>query len=312
MKRNSSSELGIFTARVLLASLFCSFGVSLALLSFAGSSANSLTATVPGFHAPVTMPGSSGGSEPSLAITKTGIRYVSWQAPGKFAKSADGVNFNQLTTPDSGATGDVTNALGSNGAVYLGQICGGGTTLHTCIYRSLDGGTTWVQRNMLADNHPGASDRPWITVLPGTDPDHDTVYLEFHTFSPDDLVYVTKSTDGGLNFGPAIPVETGTNSAIPDSQCNTIPGGIIVDQNNGDVYALWLSGDQVAQNGATGCNYSQSGPCTKAWVSRLPAGGTTWAPVLAWHGAFDPTTNIGDNAGKIFSTITQAKSGQIH
>src|SRR4029077_18553002 len=165
MKRNLPLESGIFTGRVLLAFALCSVGVSLAMLSFADPSANPPT-TVPGFHAPVTMPGSGGGSEPSLAITNNGIRYVSWQVPGEVAKSADGVNFTQITTPDTGASGDVTNALGSNGAVYLGQICGGGTTLHTCIYRSLDGGTTWQQRNMLADNHPGASDRPWITVRP--------------------------------------------------------------------------------------------------------------------------------------------------
>ncbi len=256
------------------------------------------------------MPGSGGGSEPSLAITNNGIRYVSWQAPGMFAKSADGVNFNQITTPDSGASGDVTNAIGSNGAIYNGQICGGATTLHTCIYRSTDGGTTWQTRNMLADNHPGASDRPWITVLPGANPDQDTVYLEFHTFSPEDLVYVTKSTDGGLNFGPPIPVEQGTNAL--DSTCNTIPGGIIVDQNNGNIYALWLAGDDVVQNETTGCNYSQIGPFPKAYVSKSTDGGTTWTPVLAYQGAFDLATEIGDNAGKIFSTITQDKSGQVH
>src|ERR1700730_19145626 len=109
MKRNSSSELGIFTARVLLACFFCSVGVSLAMLSFAGSSANSLTATAPGFHAPVTMPGSSGGSEPSLAFTKNGTRFVSWQGPGEVATSADGGNFTQKTTPDTGGSAGVTN-----------------------------------------------------------------------------------------------------------------------------------------------------------------------------------------------------------
>jgi Domain of unknown function DUF11 len=54
-------------------------------------------------------------------------------------------------------------------------------------------------------------------VLPGADPDHDTIYLEFHAFSPDVLVYVTKSTDGGSTFGAAIPVEQGTNAT--DSTC---------------------------------------------------------------------------------------------
>jgi uncharacterized repeat protein (TIGR01451 family) len=312
MKTRSTSNSGFFTQRVFGACVLCSLGLSLGVLSFAASSVNAPPAVVPGFHAPVTMPGSNGGSEPSLALTTNGIRYVSWQAPGEFAKSPDGVNFTQIGTPDTGAAGDVTNAIGSNSAIYNGQICGLPTELHTCIYRSTDGGATWQQRNMLADNHPGASDRPWIAVLPGSDPDHDTVYLEFHTFSPDDLVYVTKSTDGGATFGPAIPVETGTNSAIPDSQCNTIPGGVIVDRSNADVYALWLSGDDVAQNVITGCNYSQIGPFTKAWVSRSTDGGTTWSPALAWQGAFDPTTNIGDNAGKIFTTISQDQSGQVH
>lgn len=301
--------------RLLGALALCSMGVSLALFSVRGvteTPQNSSVVPAPGFHAAVTMPGSSGGTEPSLAISNDGIRYVSWQSPGKFAKSFDGVGFTQITTPDAGAAGDVTNAMGSNGALYNGQICGLPTELHTCIYRSLDGGVTWQTRNILANNHPGAADRPWIAVYPGSDPDHDIVYLEFHTFSPEDLVYVTKSTDGGANFGPAIPPEAGTNSAIPDSGCNTIPGGITVDQTNGDVYALWLSGDDVAQNVVTGCNYSQIGPFTKAWVSRSTDGGITWTPSLAWQGTYDPVTNIGDNAGKIFSTITQDSARQIH
>src|SRR5207302_1055963 len=62
----------------------------------------------------------------------------------------------------------------------------------------------------------------------------------------------------------------------------------------------------------TGCNDSQIGPFTKAWVSKSMDGGTTWTPTLAFQGAFDPTTNVGDNAGKIFSTITRDNGGQIH
>jgi uncharacterized repeat protein (TIGR01451 family) len=280
------------------------------------------TPATPGFHAPVNLPGSNNGSEPSLAISDDGVRYPSWQSPGEFAKSADGVNFTQsgiTPVPDSGAAGDVTNAISYSGALYNGQICGLPTELHSCIYRSVDGGSTWTVQNRLADNHPGASDRPWIDVYPkknttptATDPSKDRVYLEFHTFSPDDLVYVTTSTDGGATFGPAIPIEAGTNSAIPDSGCNTIPGGITVDQDTGTVYALWLSGNDVASNVVTGCNYSQIGPFNKAWVSVSTDGGTTWTPHLAWQGAFNAVTKIGDNADKIFSTITVDSAHQIH
>jgi uncharacterized repeat protein (TIGR01451 family) len=273
---------------------------------------------VPGFHSAVVMPGSSGGSEPSLTISNEGIRYVSWQAPGMFAGSPDGVNFNALGTPDSGSDGDVTNAVSYSGALYNGQICGGATELHSCIYRSLDGGQTWTTQNNLADMHPGASDRPWIDVYPrknttatASNPDLDTVYLEYHTFSPDDLVYVTVSNDGGKTFSAPHPIQSDTN-AVSDSGCNTIPGGLTVDQDTGTVYALWLSGNDVASNVATLCNYSQIGPFNKAWVSVSTDGGSTWTSHLAWQGAFDNTTKVGDNADKIFSTITVDSSHQVH
>ena len=298
-----------------LSALLALSAFSLFLLSASQLSASPAT---PGFHAAVLMPNSTGGTEPSLAISGDGTRYVSWQVPGKFAGSADGVNFTALATPDAGASGDVTNAVSYSGALYNGQICGGATELHSCVYRSLDGGKHWTTQNILADNHPGASDRPWIDVYPkknttptASDPDKDTVYLEYHTFSPDDLVYVTVSTDGGKTFSPPRVIASDTNAADP-SICNTIPGGITVDQDTGAVYALWLSGNDVESNVHTGCNYSQIGPFNKAWVSVSTDGGTTWTSHLAWQGAFDPVTKIGDNADKIFSTITVDTSHQVH
>ncbi len=292
--------------------------LSLLMLFAAPGSQVLATSATPGFHAALLMPGSTGGSEPSLAISNGGYRYVSWQSPGKFAGSADGVSFTALATPDTGAAGDVTNAISYSGALYNGQICGGATELHSCIYRSLDGGKHWTKQNMLADNHPGASDRPWIDVYPRTnstptasDPDKDTVYLEYHTFSPDDLVYVTVSNDGGKTFSLPHVIASDTNAADP-SICNTIPGGITVDQENGNVYALWLSGNDVESNVHTGCNYSQIGPFNKAWVSVSTDGGSTWTSHLAWQGNFDPVTKIGDNADKIFSTITVDSAHQVH
>jgi uncharacterized repeat protein (TIGR01451 family) len=277
------------------------------------------TPAPPGFHAAVAMPSSGDSSEPSLAITNDGIRYVSWQVPGTFAASPDGVHFTNLTTPDFDAQGDVTNAVSYSGALYNAQICGIGTPtgLHTCLYRTLDGGNSWTTQNTLADKNPGASDRPWIDVYPrgnttptASQPDKDTVYLEYHTFSPDDLVYVTVSTDGGKTFSLPHVIENGTNA--PDSTCNTIPGGITVDQSTGTVYALWLSGNDVQSNVTTGCNYSQIGPFNKAWVSVSRDGGSSWQSYLAWQGAFDPVTKIGDNADKIFSTITVDSAHQVH
>src|SRR5437763_762575 len=148
----------------------------------------------------------------------------------------------------------------------------------------------------------GAGDRPGIDVSPdkraaGCSPGLTSVYLEYPTFWPDDLAYVTVSRDGGKTFSPPNFITTGTNATL-DSGCNTIPSGVVADDSNGVVYALWLSGNDVVSNATTGCNYSQLGPFDKAWVSTSTNGGLTWSAHLAWQGAFDPATKIGDNADK--------------
>src|SRR4051812_1986912 len=111
----------------------------LVVLSLAAGAA---TGNAPGFHQAVALPGSNAGSEPSLAISTTGVRYPSWQSPGEFASSPDGVRFAHLGVPDPDAIGDVTNAVDAAGALYNAQICGVPVPLHTCLYRSLDGGRT--------------------------------------------------------------------------------------------------------------------------------------------------------------------------
>src|SRR5438045_9350051 len=107
--------------------------------------------------------------------------------------------------------------------------------MHTVIHTSTHEGKHSTTYNIPADNHPCASDRPWIDVYPrnnstttASDPDKDTVYLEYHTFSPDDLVYVTVSNDGGKTFSAPHPIESGTNAT--DSLGNPIPGAVTVDQ----------------------------------------------------------------------------------
>ncbi len=95
--------------------------------------APSASAAVPGFTGPTTLPGSGAGSEPSLAISTTGIRYASWQSPGEFASSPDGVHFTNTGIPDPGALGDVTNAVDAAGALYNAQICGPPAALHSCV-----------------------------------------------------------------------------------------------------------------------------------------------------------------------------------
>jgi uncharacterized repeat protein (TIGR01451 family) len=285
-----------------------------------GRQAGALTGDVPGFHAPIMLAGSASGSEPSIAVGQqgnAGLRFGSWQNPGEVATAEDGILFANRGVPDPDGGGDVTNAIDASGALFLGQFCGGAFDLHACLERSIDGGNTWPLKTDFADMHPGASDRPWIEVFPHRssvvpwNPDNTRVYLEYHTFSPEELAYVTVSEDGGHTFSEPKLITSDTN-ALNGSGCNTIPGGLAIDERDGTVYALWLSGNDVASNVLTGCNYSQIGPFNKAWVSTSRDGGATWTSHLAWEGAFDNATKRGDNADKIFPSIAVDQAGQVH
>src|SRR5437016_14648391 len=86
----------------------------------------------PGFTGPTTLPGSSGGNEPYVAISTGGVRYATWQSPGTFASSPDGVHFTNLGGPDPNAVGDTSDAVDAAGALYNSQICGNATLPHTC------------------------------------------------------------------------------------------------------------------------------------------------------------------------------------
>lgn len=329
MKKDSSFVSGAFHPRSLLAFALCSVGLFLAMLSFAAMpSLQEAAAVAPGFHAPVIPPGAgAGGNESYVGIgflgPRTGNRVQAWQGATRYNVSPDGVNWNSASglIPGTAGGGDVVTAVDAFGAYYIMEFCS--TTqgaLQACLHKSTNGGTTWTT-TLLANVLPNPVDRPWIDVYPKlgatstiTSTTQTRVYLEYHTFT-DGQTYVNTSTDGGTTFGPPVPVGVGTNTAIPDSSCNTVPSGVAVDQRNGTAYAVWLSGDDVAQNTATGCNVTQIGPFNKAWVSKSTNDGLTWtipSAGPAWTGFFDIATDTGDNANKLFGSIAVDYAGQVH
>jgi uncharacterized repeat protein (TIGR01451 family) len=329
MKKNPASEFGLFNPRVLLAFALCSIGVLLGMLSFAGMprSPSPSVPAAPGFHTQVTAPGSGGGSESYVGIgfvgPRTGNRVLAWQAGAKYNISPDGVNWNFTTAqiPGTSGGGDVASQVDAFGSYYIMEFC---TTtqgeLQACLHKSTNGGTSWTTTT-IANVSPNPIDRPWVEVYPKLGPTatitsttQTRVYLEYHTFT-DGQTYLNTSTDGGATFGPPTPAAVGTNSAIPDSNCNTVPSGITIDQRNGTAYAVWLSGDDVAQDVATGCNITQIGPFNKAWVTKSTNDGLTWmipSTGPAWTGFYDVTTNTGDNANKIFGSASVDYAGQVH
>jgi uncharacterized repeat protein (TIGR01451 family) len=327
MKKNPASEFGLFNPRVLFAFALCSVGVLLAMLSFATNETTSpAVAASPGFHAAVTVPGSPGGTESFVGIGFTapqaGIRVQAWQIGAKYNISPDGVNWNFTTAkiPGSSGGGDVSSVVDAFGAYYIAEFCDDGTGLNPCVHKSTNGGTTWTTTSD-ANVVQNPVDRPWIDVYPKLGPtatitstSQTRVYVEYHTFS-DGQVWLNTSTNGGATFGPPTPAAVGTNSAIPDSNCNTVAGGVYVDQRNGTAYALWLSGDDVAQDIATGCNITQIGPFNKAWITKSTNEGLTWmipSTGPAWTGFYDATTNTGDNANKNIPSAAVDYAGQVH
>jgi uncharacterized repeat protein (TIGR01451 family) len=329
MRKNPTSEFGLFNPRVLLAFALCSVGVLLAMLSFATNETTSpAVAAPPGFHTQVIVPGTlGGGNESYVGIgfvgPRTGNRVQAWQGATRYNISKDGVNWDFATgqIPGTSGGGDVSSAVDAFGAYYIMEFC---TTtqgeLQACLHKSTNGGTSWTTTT-IANVSPNPIDRPWVEVYPKlgatatiTSTAQTRVYLEYHTFT-DGQTYVNTSTDGGTTFGPPFPTAVGTNSAIPDSNCNTVPSGVVVDQRNGTAYALWLSGDDVAQDVATGCNITQIGPFNKAWISKSTNDGLTWtipSTGPAWTGFFDPTTFTGDNANKLFGSAAVDYAGQVH
>jgi uncharacterized repeat protein (TIGR01451 family) len=325
--KKKSSQSAFFVPRVVLACSFCLIAVFLAMLSFATNDTVDVAPPAPGFHAAVIAPGSGGGSESYVGIgfvgPRTGNRVLAWQAGAKYNVSPDGVNWNFASAqiPGTSGGGDVATAVDAFGAYYIMEFCTATQgELQACLHKSTNGGATWTTTT-IANVSPNPIDRPWIDVYPKlgatatiTSTAQTRVYLEYHTFT-DGQTYLNSSTDGGATFGPPFPAAVGTNSAIPDSNCNTVPSGISVDQRNGTVYALWLSGDDVAQDVITGCNITQIGPFNKAWVTKSTNDGLTWtipSTGPAWTGFFDPTTVTGDNANKLFGSVAVDYSGQVH
>ena len=202
MKKNPTPQSGLFNPRVLLAFSLCSVGVLLAMLSFASnetiaSSANLAVAVVPGFHAQVQVPGSTGGGNESyvgigFVGPRTGFRLQTWQGATRYNISRDGVNWDFATgqIPGTAGGGDVSSAVDAFGAYYFMEFCTATQgELQACLHKSTDGGATWTTTT-IANVAPNPIDRPWMEVYPKlgatatiTNTTQTRVYLEYHTFT---------------------------------------------------------------------------------------------------------------------------------
>ena len=176
-------------------------------------------------------------------------------------KSSDsGASFTYLGQPDGlqiGAAlgadgvglggGDEDIAVSPAGVVYASSLWLGSATQST----SFTGGTTWVS-NPFSSDLP-LVDRQWIAPHGNSE-----LYLTTKQLGADlngtVTLYVAKSFDNGLTWPQVTPVTTPEIAVQPGDQ-----GNITVDQNNGNVYTVFID-----QRGNI------------VWLARSSDGGKTW------------------------------------
>src|SRR5207245_4425017 len=277
-----------------------------------------------GFTTQVSPSSQTNATEPSVAVDRSdGTIYVAWQAGGTWVARSDdgGRSFVQtpIADPFGRDIGDVdarvggptpctapsTNCLPGTHRVYVSSIERAPLLLQTRLAFSDDRGAQWTINDLAAFN-PSFIDRPWMAVFPSTvSAAQDQVYVAYHDFSICQI-WVAASNDGGQTFGPSIDV-LGTNGiAFVDSFCNTIPSGIEVDPQTGEVYVLWITADPV-QNLGEGCDITQIQNFHQVWVGHSPPATVGGATVWDAHMVFDGGSST--NTDKIFATLGVDDSG---
>lgn len=177
-------------------------------------------------------------------------------------KSSDGGStFNYLGQPDgiqigSAALGvdgvglgggDEDLAVSPSGVVYASSLWLGSATQST----SFNGGTIWIS-NPVSSDFP-LVDRQWIAA-------HGNHELYLITkqlgtlLSGTSTLFVAKSFDNGATFPQVAPITTPELGVQPGDQ-----GNITVDQNNGNVYTVFID-----EHGNV------------VWLARSTDGGKTW------------------------------------
>jgi hypothetical protein len=298
----------------------------------------------------------TGQNEPQVTVDQAGTAYVSWQSGqngSDVSRTKDGVHFTYLGYPDpatpnsgigTGDVGDVTlartsfasplqdtpaDAAGDN-TVFWGNLGQGGPTcaetpIQIRSAATLDG-ATWT-RQATAGCQPLQIDRPWLAAYTppqyrGTDQasGHTNLYYEYHDFGLSNI-WVESSTDGGQTWAPTAvsAVQPGSPQQLT-STCNTIPGGIAVDENGthrGRIYAVWETSD-LNENAAQGCDYTQAEAFDHIFLSYSDDGGTTWTSRTVFNDPCAPNPpappaqpTACQDVSEIFTSIAVDQAGNV-
>ena len=304
-----------------------SLGITLALTLTLFSTA-ALADIISGFTEKVSPDGQTNATEPSVAVDRSdGTVYVAWQASGTHVARSDDGGRSFVQTPivnlfgnDIGdvdirvggptpCTVPAAGCLPGTHRVYVTSLERLPLPLQTHLARSDDRGATWKINDIAATN-PSLIDRPWLAVYPSTvSAAQDQVYISYHDFTISQI-WVAASNDGGQTFGPSADVFAQNAIAFANSFCNTVPSGIEVDPQTGEVYVQWITADPFANVGQ-GCNVTQIENFHQVWVAHSgPAVDIGAGVTTTWdaHLVFDGGTST--NTDEIFATLAVDDSGK--
>ncbi len=285
-------------------------------------SLQALAAETTSFTRQVSPSSETNATEPSVAVDRSdGTEWVAWQASGTHVARSDDGGHTFVQTPISNLfgsdVGDVDIRVGGpTPCSVVTSSCSPGThrvyvssleklplVLQTHVAYSDDRGASWTINNLAAVN-PSFIDRPWLAVFASkASANLDQVYISYHDFSASQI-NVTASNDGGQTFGPSVDVLAQNGMAETQSFCNTVPSGIEVDPETGEVYVKWITADPVA-NTTQGCNITQIESFHQVWIAHSPPANASTLTVWDAHLVFDG--NIGrtwqTNTDRIFATL---------
>ena len=202
-------------------------------------------------------------AEPRIAVGPDERRWVVTNAEADGSaivySSRDGGLTFQKTLADPvqrGATIDTDIVTMHTGRVLASELDEAGLNFPSSW--TDDGGAHWTETSgstELADQ-----DRQWFAVGPDDKETHKpTVYLLYHNLGSgfaNHNMWVSKSTDGGENFGPPVPTTLPGDAAYADLQCADSggPSSITVNQKTGRIYVVFTTrASDVGGNDFGGC-----------------------------------------------------------